>query len=189
VNEWTTSVGGMSIAFDGAPLSANSIVGGNLMLTAFLQEATGEAGEATSGTINARLIDVTPAGVEKEIFYGELPYIAGIDPAKSVYTYKIPTPFEVLKGDHLRVEISTLHSQYSTTMRFYYGDATYPAGITLDTFARAGSGNATPVLPKPKPRVLPSHLPATGVGSSYLLAILMLGMAVILGRALAKRRV
>lgn len=183
-NEFTTSLGGNSIAFDGAPLSADTIVGGNLALTAFLQEATGEGGEATSGTINARLFDVTPAGLKREIFYGELPYVAGIEATKSVYNYKILTPFEVPKGDRLRVEISTLHSQYSTTMRFYYGDATYPAGITLDTFVRA-SGATKPVA-KPKPHVLGEQLPATGVGSSSVLAVMILAGA--LGIRLSLRR-
>jgi hypothetical protein len=164
-------------------------VGVTLPLCVFLKHATGEGGEAFVGTINARLIDVGPTGTQTEIYYGELNYISGIDPTKGAYTYKIPTPFEMLKGHHLRVEISTLHSQYSTTMRFYYGDVAYPAGFTLDTFERAGSGSIVPVLPKPKPRVLPRQLPATGVGTSYLLAVFMLGSAVILGRSLAKRRV
>jgi hypothetical protein len=185
-NEFTTSFA-VPLAFDGPTLTANQILGGNLVLTAFLSEPTaGASGDVTAGTINVRLVDVAPDGMGVEIFYGETDYTAGVDASKGVYTYKIPGPYEVLKGHHLRAEISTLHSQYSAPARFYYGDATYPAGFAVDTFTRTSVLSSTPAPPKPKPRVKPG-LPATGVASSWLLGLTLLAAAAAVTRTLRRR--
>ena len=185
-NDITTSTA-MPLVFAGAPFTATQILGGNLTLTAFLSEPSAEVGgDAVVGTINVRLVDVAPDGIETEIMYGETNYTAGIDPTKGVYTYKIPTPYEVLKGHHLRAEISTLHSLNTTTARFYYGDATYPAGFTVDTYTRASAPAPKPVAPKPRPRVKP-RLPATGVGSTWPVAMLLLGSAAVAARSLRRR--
>jgi hypothetical protein len=188
-NVYTTAIGGIPLAFEGDPFTSTKIVGGNLTVTAFIESALYEVANASGElpTINIRLFDVDAEGARKEIVAGSTNYVSGIDATKQTYTFKIAKPWEVLKGHHLRAELFfTIWT--SSDARFLYGDAVHPSGFTVDTFALTGSGNVAPVVPKPKPRVLPSRLPATGVGSSYLLAILALGGALVVGRSLIKRR-
>ena len=132
-NVWTTNIGGLPITFESAPFTASRIYGGKMSVTAFMAEPTAAA---IVGTITARLIDVSPKGDELEIATGGGEYSAGpLAPAKSTYTFDVQKPFEVLKGHRLEVQI--LFTCFcSTTLRFYYGGPSDPAGFVIDRYAR-----------------------------------------------------
>jgi hypothetical protein len=131
-NVWTTNLGGLPIAFEGTPFTANKILGGTLNVTAYMAEPTAVA---FVGTITARLLDVAPSGTEQEIATGGGTYEAGLSATRSVYPIVVQKPFEVLKGHHLRAEL--LFTCFcSTTMRFYYGTPQQPSGFSIERYVR-----------------------------------------------------
>jgi hypothetical protein len=132
-NLWTTTFGGLPLAFDGPKLTKDLVLGGNVDLTAFLQEPTAEG---IVGSISATLLDVAPDGAETAIATAGAGYEAGAAITETTYAFTPAKPYEVLKGHHLRVEVA-FTCFCSSGMRFYYGDADYPARITMERFVRA----------------------------------------------------
>ncbi len=132
-NLWTTTFGGVPVAFDGPALTKDLILGGKVDLTAFLQEPLSEG---IVGTITAALIDVAPDGSEMPIASAGAGYEAGAAVNETTYAFTPAKPYEVLKGHHLRVEVA-FTCFCSSGMRFYYGDGTYAAKIVAERFVRA----------------------------------------------------
>ncbi|MCA1727329.1 MAG: glycoside hydrolase [Actinobacteria bacterium] len=131
-NLWTTNFGGLPVVFDGPVVKRDTVVGGKTSLTAFLQEPSAEA---AIGTITAQLLDVAPDGTSTLIAGGGDGYDAGVEIHEHTYSFKTKKPYEVLKGHHLRVSIN-FTCFCSSTLRFYYGSAEYPARFTYEKFVR-----------------------------------------------------
>jgi hypothetical protein len=132
-NLWTTTFGGLPVAFDAAPLKKDTIYGGTISVTAFTQEPMAVA---YVGGLSANLVDVAADGKKTLIAGGGDGYPGGVDIIEKTYVFSPSKPYEVLKGHHLRVEVS-FTCFCSTDLRFYYGNADYPARIVADTFVRA----------------------------------------------------
>jgi hypothetical protein len=180
-NLWTTTFGGVPLAFDSEAFKANTIVGGNFNLTTYLQEASGEV---ANNNVTIKLYDVAPGenGVRKEIASGSAGYIAGVDPTKGNYAFKIAKPWEILKGHHLTAEMS-FACACSTTMRFYYGNETYPSSFTVDRFDRVAVQGTKVTRPSVSKG---GQLPATGLGDETILGLLLLAGAALTLRRLAR---
>lgn len=131
-NLWTTNFGGVPIAFTGPPARSTQLVGGNLSLTAFLQEPTAEA---VLGSIQATLLDVAPNGEETLIAGGGGTYEAGVEITEAEYPFELRIPYELRRGHRLRVEIA-FTCFCSTTLRFHYGSGEVPARLVYERFVR-----------------------------------------------------
>jgi hypothetical protein len=137
-NFWTTNVGGLNLAFDGAALSSNQLVGGTMNLTTFQQEVLNEAG--LTGAFEAYLFDVSAGGSKREIASIDIDdanseFHAGIKKTEGTYAIPVPQVWEVPAGHHLRLEID-FTCFCSTDMLFYYGKAGELARFTIGTYQR-----------------------------------------------------
>ncbi len=176
-NLWTTNFGGTPLAFESVAFKSHTIVGGDLRLTTFLQEASGEV---ANNNVTMYLFDVAPDGRRKQVTSLSEGYIAGIDATEGTYVLKMAKPYEVAKGHHLRAEL-TFACACSTTMRFYYGSAAYPSRFTVERFDRVAVQGAKTTRPAAQPRS-GGHLPATGVGGHTALGLLLIVIAAVTAR-------
>jgi hypothetical protein len=183
----TNSQLGLPMAFQSEPLTAPLIVGGTMTVTAFISEATSGVSEAAGnpGAVTFRLLDVAPDGSAREITTQGAYYQAGAEIAKNEFRFGIARPFQIPKGDSLRAEVSWPLGQTSE-IAFYYGDEANASGFSVETFS--GSVARKPPIRAPKPRVLGGHLPATGVGTPWVPAVLILVAAALTGLSLRRRR-
>lgn len=180
----TNSQLGLPMTFQTEALKAPMTVGGAMTFTAYIAEPTSPLAEAAGapGAVTLRLLDVAPDGSETEVTTQGAYYQPAVEVAKNAFTFSAVAPYTIPKGHILSAQVSWPLGNTSETA-FYYGDATYASGFTIETFSGSVVNKPRPIS---KPRVLPRQLPATGVGTSGLLAMLLLGTSG--GAAVALRR-
>lgn len=181
----TNSQLGVPMAFQTEALKAPMTVGGAMTFTAYIAEPTSSVAEAAGapGAVTIRLLDVSPDGSSREITTQGAYYEAGRDVTKNLFKFSVAKPYTIPKGDILSAEVSWPLGNTSETA-FYYGDATFASGFTIEIFK--GSVPRPPARPVRKPRVLGKNLPATGVGSTWLLGLTLMVASAAAGRSLRR---
>jgi hypothetical protein len=128
----TTALPGEApITFAGAPVGADTIIGGALDLTVWVQN---EGAENAATELDATLVDVAADGTERTIVVrgpGDGAEVVGGDaPTRVDASYPIDGGWVLAAGHHLELRLVFPYVVGSTT-RLYYGDATYASGMTL----------------------------------------------------------
>jgi hypothetical protein len=137
------------VVFTGSPVPSDTVIGGNLGVTLFVQNELADNG-ATE--LDFSLADVGPDGAVSSIIGRTVqngdPVVGGSEPTRLDFTYPIPGGFFIPKGHHLVMTMSFPYVVSSTT-RLYYGDPTYPSGITLGVGTTAAPTSVSSVRSRP----------------------------------------
>jgi hypothetical protein len=135
------------VIFTGRTLSAPLTVGGALGVNLWVQDELG--GQACSlpaecptvrgeTELDFSLLDVAPDGSTRSIIghpvkaTPDTSFVGGSQPTEVSLSLPITGGWQLLAGHHLQISM-TFPFVTSSTMRLYYGDATYPSGISLAT--------------------------------------------------------
>lgn len=136
-NVWTTAILEMPLTFESGPFTKATMMGGTVRVTAYLAEPTAAA---VVGFVEARLFEVTPDGSVTPFaslsLDSEVPYTAGpTGPMKGTYSFGADQVWQIPKGNRLLLELD-FTCFCSTLLRFFYGDATWAASLTLDRYVK-----------------------------------------------------
>jgi hypothetical protein len=119
------------VVFQTGPLTQDTTIGGSLAFALWVQNELGSNG---ASELDFSLLDVASDGSSTAILGRTVQngddVIGGATPTRRDYSYAIAGGYVLPAGHTLRIEMSFPYLVSSST-RFYYGDATYPSGITL----------------------------------------------------------
>jgi hypothetical protein len=136
-NVWTTVFLEMPIAFESEAFATSTMMGGNATIVTYLAEPTAAA---IVGYVEARLYEITSDGAVAQFanltLDSQITYVAGpTGPEQGSYTFAVPQVWQIPKGNRLRIEMD-FTCFCSTLLRFFYGDATYAASVSLDRYVK-----------------------------------------------------